>query len=100
MLILPYLEQTAHYESFDFTKLIKAPENAVAVQQVTPVYVCPSAESASAPVFDDRADAGGNNPNPALGLYYPVSMGPTQPRRLSLLPGDLQNRRLLLLPRT
>ncbi len=77
MAILPFLEQNALYESFDFTKLIRSRENALAVQQVVQVYVCPSAESASQPVFEDRADAGGNNPNPALGLYYPASMGPT-----------------------
>lgn len=79
MAILPFLEQTALYESFDFTQLIRSRENALAVQQVVQSYVCPEAESASEPIFEDRADAGGNNPNPALGLYYPASMGPTHP---------------------
>lgn len=79
MSILPFMEEQAVYDLFDFTQLLRAPVNARATTQVVSVFVCPSATGASNPIFDDRADAGGNNPNPALGLFYPVSMGPTEP---------------------
>ena len=79
MLILPFIEEQGLYDQFDFTVTIRHANNAQVVQQVVSSYVCPSATGASQPIFSDRADAGGNNPNPALGLFYPVSMGPTEP---------------------
>ena len=86
MLILPFLEEQALYDAFDFTVRINDRRNALAVQQIVSVYVCPSAQGASNPIFNDRADAGGNNPNPALGLFYPVSMGPTEPDQCDFCP--------------
>ncbi len=86
MSILPFMEEQGLFDAFDFTVRINDPRNALAVQQVVSVYVCPSAERAGNPVFDDRADAGGNNPNPALGLFYPVSMGPTEPDQCDFCP--------------
>ena len=65
MSILPFLEEQALYDAFDFTVRIRDPRNAQAVQQIVPSYICPSAEKAGNPIFNDRADAGGNNPNPA-----------------------------------
>lgn len=86
MSILPFMEEQALFDAFDFTVRINDPRNALAVQQIVSVFVCPSAERAGNPVFDDRADAGGNNPNPALGLFYPVSMGPTEPDQCDFCP--------------
>lgn len=79
MAILPYMEEQALYDLFDPTVRINDPLHARAVQTVVQTYVCPSAEGAGNPIFTDRADAGGNNPNPALALFYPASMGPTEP---------------------
>lgn len=79
MAILPFIEEQAVYDLFDFTRTLRDRANAAATTRVVSVFVCPSATGASNPIFDDRADAGGNNPNPALGLFYPVSMGPTEP---------------------
>jgi len=78
VLILPYIEEQPLYDAFNKEVRMRHPDNAQLVQQVVPNLVCPSAHAASGPVLDDRADAGGNNPNPALGLFYPVSMGPTE----------------------
>ncbi len=78
VLILPYMEEQPLYDQFNKDVTMRHPDNQLLVQQVVPNYVCPAAPSANAPVLDDRADAGGNNPNPALGLFYPVSMGPTE----------------------
>ena len=79
MSILPFAEEQALYDMFDFTKTLRDPANAQATQTVSAVFICPSATGASNPIFTDRADAGGNNPNPGLGLFYPASMGPTEP---------------------
>jgi prepilin-type N-terminal cleavage/methylation domain-containing protein len=79
VLILPYMEEQALYDSFDKNVKMSHANNAKWVQQIVPAYVCPSPESAANPIFTDRSDASSptNDPNPALGLYYPVSMGPT-----------------------
>jgi prepilin-type N-terminal cleavage/methylation domain-containing protein/prepilin-type processing-associated H-X9-DG protein len=87
VLILPFMEQQALYNRFDKTVTMNDRRNSQqnAFQPDPPVrhivgnYVCPSAESAGQPVFDRRNDAGGFNPEPALGLYYAASMGPTEP---------------------
>lgn len=79
MAILPFVEEQATFDLFDFSQTLKSRVNSIATQTLVNIYVCPSAEGASNPIFTDRADAGGNNPNPGLGLFYPVSMGPTEP---------------------
>jgi prepilin-type N-terminal cleavage/methylation domain-containing protein len=79
MSILPFIEEQALYDTFDFSVRINDARNSPAVQTIVSVYVCPEAEGSDSPIFTDRADAGGNNPNPALGLFYPASMGPTEP---------------------
>ena len=79
MAILPFAEEQALYDLFDFNKPLNDAANLQATQTISSVFVCPSATGASNPIFSDRADAAGNNPNPALGLFYPVSMGPTEP---------------------
>jgi hypothetical protein len=79
VLILPFMEEQALYDSFDKTQKMAHATNAKWTQQIVSAFVCPSAESAANPIFTDRSDASSptNDPNPALGLYYPVSMGPT-----------------------
>lgn len=79
MAILPFAEEQALFDLFDFTKTLRDPANSLATSSVVSVFICPSATGASNPIFSDRADAGGNNPNPGLGLFYPASMGPTEP---------------------
>jgi prepilin-type N-terminal cleavage/methylation domain-containing protein/prepilin-type processing-associated H-X9-DG protein len=76
--ILPFMEQQQLYKLFDTTVTMKHANNAKAVQSIVPSFVCPTAESAQSPIFDDRRDAAGSHPKPALGLYYPLSMGPTE----------------------
>lgn len=93
MAILPFVEEQGTYDLFDFTQTLRSPSNSIATQQLVNIYVCPSAEGASNPIFADRADAGGNNPNPALGLFYPVSMGPTEPDACDFCPAGTSGSR-------
>ena len=46
---------------------------------VVSLVVCPSDTSPSKAVMYDRDNLSSTNPSPALGLWYPASMGPTQP---------------------
>jgi prepilin-type N-terminal cleavage/methylation domain-containing protein len=46
-LILPYVEQTALYRSFDLTAPCWAPQNAPFVKAKVPVFLCPSATGGS-----------------------------------------------------
>lgn len=72
--LLPYLEQQAVYDQFDFNVEMRDPKNAQVVQSIIPTYICPSDPEAATPVFTNRYP---HNPNPAFGLWYPVSIGPT-----------------------
>lgn len=74
--ILPYLEHLPTYQLFDFRYHMKDPRNAQAVQAVIPEYVCPSDPKSAQPVYSDRFWP--HNPNPAMALWYPVCMGPTE----------------------
>ena len=62
MSILPFIEEQGLFDLFDFTETLKHAANAQATQTLVSVYVCPSAEGASQPIFTDRADAGGMPP--------------------------------------
>lgn len=86
VLILPFMEEQALYEMFNKTATMNHASNDEAVQQIVSSYVCPSAPSAGQPVFANRADVNNVNPKPALGLYYPVSMGPTEPDQCDFCP--------------
>lgn len=73
--LLPYLEQQALYDMFDLNQYTKHPNNAEAVVQIVSTFTCPSDPHSSDPVFDNRHE---HNPTTALGLWYPVSIGPTK----------------------
>ena len=75
--ILPYLEQQNVYDKFDFTTTIHDPVNVEAVQAVIPGYICPSDGKAGNALKGGRIQAGSNNPAESMGLWYPMSMGPT-----------------------
>jgi prepilin-type processing-associated H-X9-DG protein len=75
--LLPYIEEQAIYDRWDFSVTNRAYPNSELVKIPVSIYICPSAERAGDPVFHDRNDASGKNPKVALGLWYPVSMGPT-----------------------
>ena len=86
VLILPFMEEQPLYDACNKKVKMNDASNREWVKQIVAAYVCPSNQTAANPVFTDRADAGGNNPNPALGLYYAASMGPTEPDSCPLCP--------------
>ena len=75
-MILPELEQQGLYDQIDFTLYTSQLKTEI-VETVIPMYVCPSDADAGSPVLNDRYAIG--NPNPAMGLWYTGSMGPTIP---------------------
>jgi prepilin-type N-terminal cleavage/methylation domain-containing protein len=90
VLILPFMEEQALYDRFDKTKKMTDDStigtlgysNRSLAKTVVSGFVCPSNVSAGNPIFTDRQDGAGanvNNPQISLGLFYGVSMGPTQP---------------------
>jgi prepilin-type N-terminal cleavage/methylation domain-containing protein len=86
ILILPFIEEQALYDSFDKKVTLVDPKNADAIKHIVSSYVCPSNETAANPILQDRADGVGANPKTGLGLYYAVSMGPTQPDMCTFCP--------------
>ena len=75
--ILPFIEQQPLYDTFDFNTFMGDPVNSEAVAQVVPNYICPSDPQSSEPIFTDRYAQGSHNLTTGLGLWYPVSIGPT-----------------------
>jgi hypothetical protein len=95
---MPYIEEQALYDAFA-ELLVKARPlipvtnlgAAKLIRTIVPGYVCPSNETAANPIFEDRLDATGANPKFGLGLYYAVSIGPTQPDTCSFCPSPPGN---------
>lgn len=77
--LLPFIEEQSLFDAFNKKVVTRDPSNVNYVTRVISTYVCPSNRTSQNPIFEDRADAGGNNPPRALGLYYAASMGPTEP---------------------
>ncbi len=83
--IWPYIEEQALYDKFDKTKPSNAPENAEVIGALLPWAVCPSDSEKFSPSGVDppglHNDGGSGvfNPknDPVMGLWYPVSIGPT-----------------------
>ena len=74
-LILPFLEQQGLYGRFDFTKQMANQDPSI-FTTIVPTYICPSDSGAGSPILTGRF---ADNPPMTLGLWYPVSMGPTMP---------------------
>jgi prepilin-type processing-associated H-X9-DG protein len=72
--IMPFMEEQALHDQFDFTKQFSHSRNQALVSHVISTFICPSGDRVSNPVFADRHS---HNTPFALGLWYPVSMGPT-----------------------
>lgn len=85
-LILPHMEQQGVYDMIDFDLPLNDPINAVAVKIIIPSLICPTDPAAEEPIFSNRGNLASCNPNPSLGLWYPVSMGPTAPDQCPFCP--------------
>ena len=74
--IMPYSEQQNTYNALNLTisEGLRNPVNATTVQQVLPMFVCPSDPASRNPIMTRFA---AHNASPAHGLWYPASMGPT-----------------------
>ncbi|MBN1908836.1 MAG: DUF1559 domain-containing protein [Pirellulales bacterium] len=75
--ILPHLEQQQLYDMFNFNVSMKDAANKAATSTPLPTMTCPSDPDAGNQIFysDSLAHL---NPNPAVKLWYPVCMGPTE----------------------
>jgi prepilin-type N-terminal cleavage/methylation domain-containing protein/prepilin-type processing-associated H-X9-DG protein len=79
--ILPQLEQQNVYNLFDFNRPLTHANNRTAVSTIINTYICPSDPAGSSPLVGGRVQAASPqffNPPGSLGLWYPVSMGPTR----------------------
>jgi prepilin-type N-terminal cleavage/methylation domain-containing protein/prepilin-type processing-associated H-X9-DG protein len=82
--ILPFVEQQALYARFDRTRTPSDPKNFPVLETPIPFLICPSdGDAPPAGVFEAGVkidgSSGGINPiTRQMGLWYPVSAGPTQ----------------------
>jgi prepilin-type processing-associated H-X9-DG protein len=83
--IFPYIEEQALYDQFDHEENSKHANNARVIGTLLPWAICPSdSEKLSPtgvdpPAMHNDGGSGVANPtlNPVMGLWYPVSIGPT-----------------------
>lgn len=84
--ILPFIEEQSLYDRFDHTKPSNHANNATVVGVSLPWLICPSdSEIPPNGLFPtaEKQDGASTNPNPGggatlvMGLWYPVSAGPT-----------------------
>jgi prepilin-type N-terminal cleavage/methylation domain-containing protein len=89
VLLLPFIEEQPFYDRFNKNEKMVSTTNLPLAKQIVSSYVCPSNSTSANPIFTDREDASGpnvNNPQISLGLYYAVSMGPTDMDTCPLCP--------------
>ena len=75
-LILPFIEQQWIYDMFDFKKHMRN-QPPKALEAVIHSYICPTDPGSADPIIDSPCQAGSSNPRRRMGLWYPVSIGPT-----------------------
>jgi len=80
--LLPYLEEQNLDSAIDPQKHMRK-QSPWLYTTVVPVYICPSDERASNPILEDRFF---HNPPIGQGMWYPVSMGPTETGRCPFCP--------------
>lgn len=84
--LLPHLEQQSLFAQFDLTKAMRVAPNAQLAKTMLGEFICPSDVEESF-IMERRGDSPSNpglssflgNPDASLGLWYPVSIGPTDP---------------------
>ena len=81
--ILPYIEEQNLYGLIDANKHMKAQDPQLWTT-VVPIFICPTDERASNPIFEERFEP--HNPPIGQGMWYPVSMGPTETGRCPFCP--------------
>jgi prepilin-type N-terminal cleavage/methylation domain-containing protein/prepilin-type processing-associated H-X9-DG protein len=74
--LLPYLEQQALYDEFDLNAWLTDPVNADAAATPVAALICPTDPQGRQPIMGHRCNS---NPSPSMVLWYPGSMGPTEP---------------------
>src|SRR3954470_17580709 len=79
--IAPYLEETAVFSLYDFTKYSdESPNRELAAKTIISTLICPSDPDSRQPILSNRRQgAGSHNPITCQGLWYTGSMGPTIP---------------------
>lgn len=82
-LIMPFIEQQTLADRFDLTRTLKDPVHEQLIQQVIPTLICPTDGNTGNAILERRFE---HNAPRMLGLWYPVSMGPTQPDQCPFCP--------------
>jgi prepilin-type N-terminal cleavage/methylation domain-containing protein len=78
-MILPQLEQQAHFDLFDFAKSMGDAANKRAVTTPVATYVCPSDGRVEDAIMGHRCTCCGNSYLVGHVTWYAASMGPTKP---------------------
>jgi prepilin-type N-terminal cleavage/methylation domain-containing protein/prepilin-type processing-associated H-X9-DG protein len=82
--LLPYIEQQAVYDLFDFNYQLENVRSERGRKAVVSTYLCPADPVSSDPILPNRWLS-----STMLALSYPVSMGPTQPDECYFCPSNI-----------
>jgi prepilin-type N-terminal cleavage/methylation domain-containing protein/prepilin-type processing-associated H-X9-DG protein len=78
--ILPYVEQQAVYDLFDFRYMFSNAVNRAAITAPIPQFTCPSDSQSAEPILDGRFTGSLGNPGISHGLWFAPSLGPVHDR--------------------
>ncbi|MBN1588793.1 MAG: DUF1559 domain-containing protein [Pirellulales bacterium] len=78
--LLPYIEQQAIYDLFDFNYMFSSSRNRAAVQSPIPELTCPSDSQSAEPILEGRISSPTGNPPVCHGLWFAPSLGPAHDR--------------------
>jgi prepilin-type processing-associated H-X9-DG protein len=86
-MILPQLELQNVFDRLNFCKKGSQEPNETTARTVLPVFACPTDPWSAKPILPNRGWSpsgppgltGDDHPDASMGLWYPASMGPTQP---------------------
>jgi prepilin-type N-terminal cleavage/methylation domain-containing protein/prepilin-type processing-associated H-X9-DG protein len=85
--VLPFLEENSLASRWDIHRFPnQTPNVELANTTIIRTLICPSDETSSQPILDNRRTAGNGNPPRAQGLWYTGSMGPTIPDTCAFAP--------------
>ena len=74
--ILPFMEEDALHDKFDFSLHMSNPANAAALAVFIPAFICPSDDKGLNPIFTGRCTCCSSGPGTSQVSWYLGSMGP------------------------
>jgi prepilin-type N-terminal cleavage/methylation domain-containing protein/prepilin-type processing-associated H-X9-DG protein len=88
--LLPFMEESALYASFNLKFQLTDPVNQIPVKQILAGLICPSDDQGSNPLLGGRIQPT-QNPAGSMAVWYPACMGPANDGQCSFCPSPAES---------